>query len=56
MFNLCIREAFVDMYQVDVLKMLKDHMERNTPEPLPNLPEQGSLVLEGVLDSEFFFS
>lgn len=56
MFNLCIREAFVDMYQVDVLKMLKDHMERNTPEPLPDLPEQGSLVLEGVLDSEFFFS
>ena len=55
-FNHCIRAAFVDMYEVDVLKMLRDHMQEHLTEPLPELPKRGQLDLQGVLDSEFFFS
>jgi DNA-directed RNA polymerase len=57
----CIKPAFVDMYQGgDNLELFKkeiavgidkDHMEKLRP-----LPAKGSLVLEEVLESEFFFS
>lgn len=50
----CVKPAFIDMYQNDVLAQFKDRLPVELD--LEPLPEQGSLDLEGVLNSEFFFS
>jgi len=50
----CVKPAFIEMYQRDVLE---DFRAKLPPDlDLPALPTKGSLVLENVTDSEFFFS
>lgn len=52
--NQCVKPAFVEMYQQDVLKEFADRLPPDlTVEPLPC---RGTLVLEDVANSEFFFS
>lgn len=53
--NKCVKPAFIDMYgNSDRLRELR---ERLPPElDLPPLPERGTLDLNGVASSEFFFS
>jgi len=52
--NSCVKPAFVDMYQRDVLEDFRGKLPPDLD--LPPLPTKGSLVLEDVKDSEFFFS
>lgn len=55
-----LREAFVDQYREPVLQKLRDELlEQLPPElhgELPPLPPMGSLDLEGVRRSEYFFA
>lgn len=54
-----LRVAFVDMYKsTDVLQSFKDEVEALLPEgkELPPLPEKGTLDLDLVLESRFFFA
>ncbi|WP_422048094.1 DNA-directed RNA polymerase [Shimia sp.] len=59
-FSRIIREAFVEMYQQDVLQDFYDSASQFISEEffenIPPIPERGDLDLDGVLDSEFFFS
>ena len=60
-FNQCIREAFVDIYENhDVLAEFLESAKRLIPEEqwdkIPPLPPRGTLDIRGVLDSQFFFS
>jgi DNA-directed RNA polymerase len=50
----CVKPAFVEMYQQDVLQQFAARLPQVLE--LPPLPTKGSLVLEHVQDSEFFFS
>jgi DNA-directed RNA polymerase len=50
----CVKPAFVEMYQRDPLKELADRLPVDLQVEL--LPEKGSLDLNGVMESEFFFS
>jgi DNA-directed RNA polymerase len=52
----CIRPAFVEMYQRDVLADFRDRLLLTPGIELEPLPDHGTLDLDGVLDSEFFFS
>jgi DNA-directed RNA polymerase len=52
--NSCVKPAFVDMYQRDVLEDFRSKLPPDLD--LPSLPTKGQLVLEDVKDSEFFFS
>lgn len=52
-----LREEFVQMYaQVDVLVRFKEELESMSEVELPDLPPKGTLDLEGVLESSFFFA
>lgn len=51
----CVKPSFIAMYQTDVLGQLHQSMV-NLGVKLANPPEKGSLVLEDVQQSEFFFS
>ena len=59
-FSAIIREAFVEMYQSDVLSDFLESARPNiTPsqfEDLPPIPDKGDLDLDGVRASEYFFS
>jgi DNA-directed RNA polymerase len=50
----CVKPAFVEMYQGDPLAGLKDRLPPDLD--LEPLPTKGTLDLDGVRDSEFFFS
>ncbi|MCW2286865.1 DNA-directed RNA polymerase [Rhodoblastus acidophilus] len=50
----CVKPAFVEMYQNDVLAKFADRFRPFCA--IPDLPEPGKLDLQGVLRSEFFFS
>jgi len=50
----CVKPAFIEMYQRDVLEEFRAKLPPDLD--LPALPTKGSLVLENVTDSEFFFS
>jgi DNA-directed RNA polymerase len=50
----CVKPAFIDMYQQDVLQQFADKLPNELE--LEPLPTRGTLALEGVQDSEFFFS
>jgi DNA-directed RNA polymerase len=50
----CVKPAFVDMYQQDVLQQFADKLPAELE--LEPLPTKGTLVLEDVRNSEFFFS
>ena len=55
-----LREAFVTMYQGDILQGFLDGLAEYIPEEvissLPPIPEMGSLDIQSVLESEFFFA
>jgi len=54
--NRCIRKAFVHMYSKhDVLTKFKEHVETTYNCELPDLPEKGTLELDLVNQSEYFF-
>jgi len=50
----CVKPAFVDMYQKDVLQEFTSTLPADMD--IPAKPERGCLVLEDVKNSEFFFS
>jgi DNA-directed RNA polymerase len=57
----CLRHAFVDMYRDnDVLAQFRQALRKTVPEEklqdLPPLPPKGTLDLEQVKDSHFFFA
>lgn len=56
----CLRRAFVDQYSGDVLEDFRNQLAGQlTPElaaKLPPLPPSGTLDLEGVMHSEYFFA
>jgi DNA-directed RNA polymerase len=56
----CLREAFVDMYQEDVLEEFQKSVGAGLAEKLqkkmPPLPEKGGLNIEAVKESVYFFA
>lgn len=50
----CIKPAFIEMYQGNPLEDFKARLPDGLE--LPDLPKQGILDINGVMDSEFFFS
>jgi DNA-directed RNA polymerase, mitochondrial len=54
----CLRQAFCQMYQFDVLQSFADEIQKGLPEgvKLPPLPPKGSLDINQVLQSDFFFA
>lgn len=60
MLNACIREAFIEQYTPDVLARFRDEIAASLdPEQaadLPALPSKGSLDLDAVRDSRYFFA
>lgn len=56
----CLRQAFVDLYQTDVLAVFRSEIEALLSEKrqkeLPAIPKKGTLDLTVVLKSDFFFS
>lgn len=59
-FTHIIREAFVEMYQHDVLANFYESalpfIDEKELSAIPPMPSKGNLDLSGVLSSEFFFS
>lgn len=55
-----LREAFVDQYSLPVLEQFRDQLKDQLPEDkhkeLPELPPMGTLDLELVKQSEYFFA
>jgi len=61
MFGACLRHAFVDMYEdVDVLTDFRKSIIAMLPEErhdeVPPVPAKGTLDLQQVKDSDFFFA
>lgn len=58
--NACLRRAFVDLYQTDVLAEFRKEIDAllstDRQAELPAIPEKGTLDLNVVLESDFFFS
>lgn len=52
----CVKPAFVEMYQTNVLAEFRDRLPEEVQAVLEPLPTFGQLDLEGVRSSEFFFS
>lgn len=54
----CLRQAFCQMYQFDVLQSFADEIQKGLPEgvKLPPLPKKGTLDINEVLRSDFFFA
>lgn len=54
----CLRQSFCQMYQQDVLKDFRDEIQKGLPigVELPPLPAKGSLDINQVLESDFFFA
>lgn len=54
----CTREAFVEMYQRDVVQDFAEQLKAQTtkPEKVPAVPLKGNLDLSLVLVSDYFFS
>jgi len=56
----CLRQAFVDQYGTDVLgdfrRQLQEQLPPEVAAKLPPLPPQGTLDLNLVLDSRYFFA
>ena len=55
-----LRQTFVEQYSQDVLaeflEEIKDQLPANLQAKLPELPEKGSLDLQGVLEADFCFA
>lgn len=58
--NVLLREAFVQQYEVDVLAQFRDSLLEQLPPKLakkiPPVPTKGSLELEAVRSSDYFFA
>jgi DNA-directed RNA polymerase len=61
--NAVLRESFVDQYSEPVLERFRDdivqQLQMTKPElveKIPPVPRSGTLELEAVKDSEFFFA
>ncbi len=58
--NVLLRRAFVEQYTPDVLGRFRDELVAQLPEKLarkvPPLPAYGTLDVEAVLTSEYFFA
>jgi DNA-directed RNA polymerase len=54
----CLRQAFCQMYQDDVLKRFAEEVQAGLPDgvKLPPLPSKGTLDINAVLQSDFFFA
>lgn len=52
----CVKPAFIEMYQRNMLAELQGNLSQDEGIKLPSMPTMGSLDLNGVLESEFFFS
>lgn len=52
----CVKPAFIAMYQDNVLGEFAQRLPSEVREKLPPMPEFGSLDLDAVQQSEFFFS
>ncbi len=56
----CIREAFVDMHETDVLRTFHAELKKQLPDKvgnkLPNPPERGDFDLDLVRGSQYFFA
>lgn len=60
LMNVVLREEFVAMYTPDLLQRFRDDLKEQLPEEvaqaLPAVPQRGTLDLEGVKASEYFFA
>jgi len=56
--NAVLRQEFVDMYSVNLLDKFRQELLAQLPEgtDVPPVPAMGTLDMDSVLDSEFFFS
>jgi DNA-directed RNA polymerase len=54
----CLRQAFAQMYQFDVLQSFAAEIQAGLPAgvKLPDLPKKGTLDINQVLQSDFFFA
>ncbi len=54
----CLRQAFCQMYQFDVMESFACEIQKGLPEgvKLPPLPKKGTLDINQVLQSDFFFA
>lgn len=52
----CIREAYVDLFSPDRLAELRDQFQSQLDTELPAVPEYGSLEIEGLRASPYFFN
>lgn len=54
----CLRQSFCQMYQFDVLESFAHEIQKGLPDgvKLPPLPPKGSLDINEVLKSDFFFA
>ena len=56
----CLRTAFIEMYDNDLLESwteeVKSQLDEETIAKLPEMPMQGTLRLSGVLESQYFFA
>lgn len=51
-----LRYAFVDIFRHDLLSILHQELSSLTEEEIPQPPSRGSLDLQGLLDSKYFFA
>ncbi len=51
-----LREAFVEIYKQSILENFTDDLLQNTTQEAPELPQKGSLDINEVLNSEYFFN
>ena len=52
-----IRSSFVSMYtNFDILNDLRDEIQSQCPEQLPEVPSTGHLNIAEVLESDYFFA
>ncbi len=54
----CLRQSFCQMYQMDVLEAFRQEIQAGLPDgiTLPDLPAKGTLDINLVLESDFFFA
>lgn len=52
----CVKPAFIEMYSTDQLALFRDRLPDAVKAKLEPLPLPGTLDLQGVMQSDFFFS
>jgi DNA-directed RNA polymerase len=51
-----LRTEFVDMYRVDWMREFREEIQAQVGDEIPAAPPMGTLDLNGVMESDFFFS